>query len=166
MRAIVYMSNAGHTAEYARIIGEKTGLPVYSLKDAAKQLCKGTQVIYLGWLFANKIKGYKKASKNLEISAICAVGICDTGTMIAEVRKANLLSEATPLFTMQGGMDKTKLFGINKLMINMLTKGLTSRSERTKDEERMLYSLTHDVDYVKEENTAAFMEWYKRAISK
>lgn len=40
---------------------------------------------------------------------------------------------------MQGGMDKTKLRGINKFMINMLTKGLSSQTERTESDERMLY---------------------------
>ena len=32
IRAIVYTSNTGHTEKYARMLGEKTGLPVYSLE--------------------------------------------------------------------------------------------------------------------------------------
>ncbi len=38
MNAIVFTSNTGHTAKYAKILGEKTGLPVYSLKEAQKSL--------------------------------------------------------------------------------------------------------------------------------
>lgn len=162
MKAIVYTSNTGHTAKYAKMLGEKTGLPVYALSEAAKQLSNGTEIIYLGWLFANNIKGYKKAAKQYKISAICAVGLCDTGTAIAEVRKVNAISEETLLFTMQGGMDKTRLRGINKFMINMLTKGLSSQKERSENDERMLYLLTHDQNYVSEENITAFMEWYKQ----
>ena len=162
MKAIVYTSNTGHTAKYAKMLGEKTGLPVYALSEAAKQLSNGTEIIYLGWLFANNIKGYKKAAKQYKISAICAVGLCDTGTAIAEVRKVNAISEETLLFTMQGGMDKTRLRGINKFMINMLTKGLSSQKERSENAERMLYLLTHDQNYVSEENITAFMEWYKQ----
>ena len=120
MQAIVYTSNTGHSADYSKILGAKTGLPVYALSEATKKLQKGTEIIYLGWLFANNIKGYKKATKKYKISAVCAVGLCDTGTAVAEVRKANSISEETPLFTMQGGMDKNKLHGIHKLMINML----------------------------------------------
>lgn len=161
MKAIVYTSNTGHTAEYAKILGAKTGLPVYALADAAKQLEKGTEIIYLGWLFASRIKGYQKAAKKFSISAVCAVGLCDTGTLLSEVRKANALPETTPLFTMQGGIDKAKLRGINKFMINMLTKGLSSQKERSETDERMLYLLTHDASYVSEENTLAFMEWYR-----
>ena len=160
MKAIVYTSNTGHTAAYSKILGAKIGLPVYALNEAAKKLQKGTEIIYLGWLFANNIKGYKKATKKYKISAICAVGLCDTGTAVAEVRKANSISEETPLFTMQGGMDKTKLRGINKFMINMLTKGLSSRKERTENDERMLELLTHDKNYVSEENITAFMKWF------
>ena len=48
MKAIVYTSKCGHTTEYAGILGKLTGLPVYSLKDAEKQLENGTSVIYLG----------------------------------------------------------------------------------------------------------------------
>ena len=160
MKAIVYTSNTGHTAAYSKMLGAKIGLPVYALNEAAKKLQKGTEIIYLGWLFANNIKGYKKATKKYKISAICAVGLCDTGTAVAEVRKANSISEETPLFTMQGGMDKTKLRGINKFMINMLTKGLSSRKERTENDERMLELLTHDKNYVSEENITAFMKWF------
>lgn len=162
MKAIVYTSNTGHTAEYAKMLGDKTGLPVYALSEATKRLSNGTEIIYLGWLFANNIKGYKKAAKKYKISAICAVGLCDTGTAIAEVRKVNAISEETLLFTMQGGMDKTRLRGINKFMINMLTKGLSSQKERSENDERMLYLLTHDQNYVSEENITAFMEWYKQ----
>ena len=160
MKVIVYTSNTGHTAAYSKMLGAKIGLPVYALNEAAKKLQKGTEIIYLGWLFANNIKGYKKATKKYKISAICAVGLCDTGTAVEEVRKANSISEETPLFTMQGGMDKTKLRGINKFMINMLTKGLSSRKERTENDERMLELLTHDKNYVSEENITAFMKWF------
>ena len=60
MNYIVYTSNCGHTAEYARILGKKTDLKVYSLNEAVKTLDRGDKIIYLGWLFANSIKGYKK----------------------------------------------------------------------------------------------------------
>ena len=63
-------------------------------------------------------------------------------------------------------MDKSKLRGINKLMINMLTKGLSSRKERSENDERMLYLLTHDQNYVSEENITAFMEWYENTRRK
>lgn len=161
MKAIVYVSKTGHTRRYAEILGEKTGLPVYSLSDGAKALPRGTEVIYLGWLFASKIKGCKKAAKRFRIRAVCAVGLCDTGTAIPQTRKANALAEELPLFTMQGGMDKTALGGINRFMIDGLIKMMTSKKERSRDDERMLYLLLNDKDYVCEENAAAFLEWFR-----
>lgn len=158
--AIVYTSQTGHTGKYAKILGEKTGLQVYNLKEAAKELDRGTRIIYLGWLFANSIKGYKKANRLFNISAICAVGLGDTGTGVAEVRKRNSLPESTPLFTMQGGIDRSKLRGFHKLMIKMLTKGLTSQKNPSEQDKRMLELLTHENHLVSEENTVAFMEWY------
>lgn len=160
MKAIVYTSNTGHTAAYAKILGEKTGLPVCSLEEAMKELEKGTQILYLGWLFANNIQGYKKAAKFFDVNAVCAVGLCDTGTAIPAVRKVNAIPQSLPLYTLQGGMDKTKLPSAQKFAINMLIKGMSLKKERSEDDARMLYLLTHDADYVSEDHTAAFMEWF------
>ena len=161
MKAIVYTSNTGHTERYAKMLGEKTGLPVYSLCEATKNLEKGSPIVYLGWLFVANVKGYKKAAKNFNVSAVVGVGLCDTGTAIPDVKKANAIPDPTPIFTMQGGMDKTRLRGINAFMIKMLIKMMSSKENRTKDDERMLYLLLNDKDYVSEENTAAFCEWYE-----
>ena len=140
MHAIVYTSENGHTAEYAEILGRQTGLPVYSLKDAEKQIENGTPIIYLGWLMASRVRGLNKAKKKFKVSAVCAVGLCDTGSLLTEVRKVNTLPEDFPLFTMQGGMDKDKLKGFDKLLINMLTKGLASQKERSEtDGECLIY---------------------------
>ena len=160
MKTIVYTSKNGHTAEYAEILGRQTGLPVYSLKNAEKQLANGTPIIYLGWLMASRVKGLNKVKKKFKVSAVCAVGLCDTGALLSEVQKANALPEDFPLFTMQGGMDKDKLKGFDKMLINILTKGLASQKERSETDERMLNLLTHSENFVSEKNTTDFMKWY------
>ena len=161
MKAIVYTSNTGYTKEYAEILSEKTSLPVYSLDKAAKNIEQGTPVIYLGWLFANSVKGYKKAAKLFDIAAVCGVGLCDTGTMVSDVRKAIALPKDIPLFTMQGGMDIGRLHGMNKFMIEMFIKRLAGKADRSQDEERALELARKGGNLVSEENTAAFMAWYK-----
>ena len=60
--AIVYVSNTGRTARYARMMGEKTGLPVYELAEARKALPKKAPIIYCGWLMATSVKDYRKAA--------------------------------------------------------------------------------------------------------
>lgn len=162
MKAIVYTSNTGHTEKYAKLLSEKTGLPIYNLESDSKELEKGTQIIYLGWLFASSVKGYKKAAKRFKIKAVCGVGLCDTGTMLDEVRKSIKLSENVPLFTVQGGIDKPRLRGVNKFMINMLIKMMNSKKDKTDDDKRMIELLNNDADYVSENNLKAFLDWYKK----
>lgn len=161
-QAIVYTSKTGHTQQYAQMLGEKTGLPVYSLKEISARHIKGMSVIYLGWIHASYVKGYSNAARYFSVCAVCGVGLCDTGTMVSEVRKASSIPESVPLFTMQGGFDSSNLHGIDKLMINMLKKGLSSQKQRSQQEERMLELLSNDGNYVSESNLSAVLEWYSK----
>ena len=54
--AIVYTSNTGYTKQYAGMLGKNTGLPVYSLEEAMKELGAGDSILYLGLLMAWKIQ--------------------------------------------------------------------------------------------------------------
>ena len=65
--AIVYTSNTGHTQQYALLLGEQIGLPVYSLNEAGSQLSGGSPVIYLGWIHASRVKGYSAAAKRFAV---------------------------------------------------------------------------------------------------
>ena len=109
--AIVYTSNTGHTRKYALLLGEQIGLPVYSLDEANAQLSGGSPVIYLGWLHASHVKGYSKAAKRFALCAVCGVGLCDTGTLTDQVRKATSIPVDIPLFTLHGGVDLIVLHG-------------------------------------------------------
>ena len=159
--AIVYTSNTGHTRKYALLLGEQIGLPVYSLDEANAQLSGGSPVIYLGWLHASHVKGYSKAAKRFALCAVCGVGLCDTGTLTDQVRKATSIPEGIPLFTLQGGIDRSRLNGMDKLMISMLTKGLASQKHRSAQDERMLELLSKDENYVSPENLAGLLQWYR-----
>ena len=159
--AIVYTSNTGHTRQYALLLGERLGLPVYALNEANAQLSGGSPVIYLGWLHASHVKGYSGAAKRFAVCAVCGVGLCDTVTLIYEVRQASSIPEDIPLFTLQGGIDRSRLKGMDKLMISMLTKGLASQKHRSAQDERMLELLSKDENYVSPENLAGLLQWYR-----
>ena len=166
--AIVYTSNTGYTCQYAVLLGDKTGLPVYSLEEAAQTLAAGNSVVYLGWLMAGKVQGYAKAAKRYRVEAVCGVGMGATGSQLEDVRKTNALSDALPLFTLQGGFDITRLRGIYRLMMNVMSKtmgkALAEKQDRTADEDAMLDLLVHGGNCVSEENLAAVMEWYRQAV--
>ena len=158
--AIVYVSNTGRTARYARMIGEKTGLPVYELTEAKKALPKKTPIIYCGWLMASTVKGYKKAARRYQVTALCGVGLCPTGELLTEVRKATRLPAQTPLFTLQGGMDRSALTGIDGSMIDFLIKSMEKEKDPTEKDTAMLEMLKTGGDFVSEEHLTAFLAWY------
>ena len=164
--SIVYTSNTGYTAEYARLLGEKTGLPVYSLAEAEQKLAAGNRVIYLGWLMAGKVQGYKKAAKRYKVQAVCGVGMGGTGSQLQKVRKANTIPEKTPLFTLQGGFDIQKLSGVYKLMMTIMVKtagkGLAEKQDRTTDEDVMLEMLTQGGSRVSADNLAEVLAWVEQ----
>lgn len=161
MDGIVFTSNTGFTAQYAKLLGQKTGLPVYELGKTDNALPKKASVIFMGWLLAGGVKGYRKAARKYRIRAVCGVGLCDTGCLLAEVRKAISLPESIPLFTVQGGMDHSKLKGIYGSMIDTLTKIMAAKKNPTEDDKRMVELLTADASYVKETNLDALLAWYK-----
>ena len=162
--AIVYTSNTGYTRQYAMLLGEKTGLPVYSLDEAAEKLPAGNCIIYLGWLMAGKVQGYAKAAKRYRVQAVCGVGMGETGSQIQDLRKTNRLSPSMPVFTMQGGFDLDRLGGVYKLMIHTAGKGLAAKKNRSPQEEAMLALLHHGGSYVSEENLEAVLGWYRKLI--
>lgn len=128
MKAIVYESNTGFTERYAKILSEKTGVPAYPLAEAKKQVAKGEEIVFLGWVFANKIQGLEKAKKLWNVAAAGAVGMnprSDENTKI--VREANKLE--IPLFYMWGGLDNSKLKGINKMMLGLVRDSLIKENK-------------------------------------
>ena len=75
------------------------------------------------------------------------------------MRKATAIPADIPLFTLQGGFDRGRLKGVDKLMISMLAKGLAAQKQRSAQEERMLELLNRDESYVSAENLAGVLEW-------
>lgn len=75
MNAIIYTTNTGSTEHYAKLLAQKTGLPVYSLAEAKKRVFAGAEVIYLGWIMAGSVKGKLLTDEARELldSAGCEV---------------------------------------------------------------------------------------------
>ena len=108
---IVYTSNSGYTAQYARLLGAALDLPVTDAKWGADPH-PGRAVIYLGWLMAGKVQGYAKAAKEFDICAVCAVGMGPASQAGAEKVRAKMgIPAEVPVFTLQGGFDINKLHG-------------------------------------------------------
>ena len=164
--AIVYTSNSGHTAQYARLLGQATGLPVNDLRQMRNPQ-PDQEVTYLGWVMAGKVKGYEKLRNRYKILAVCAVGMGQTGSQIKEIREKNTIPEETQVFTLQGNFDIEKLHGIYKMMMKLMVKtagkSLAQKKDRTPEEEDLLEMMQNRQSRVKTENLAQMLAWYRRA---
>ena len=164
MDAIIYTTNTGSTEQYAKLLAQKTGLPVYSLAEAKKRVFAGAEAIYLGWIMAGSVKGYAEAAKRYQVRAVCGVGMGQTGTQTDSVRKKSAVPAGIPLFTLQGNFDVKKLHGIYRLMMEIMVKtagkGLAEKSDRSMEEDNMLDMMLHGGERVKEENLSTVLDWY------
>ena len=163
MKAVIYTSNTGTTAQYAKLLGEAAGLPVYAL-DEAGAVEPGAEIIYLGWLMAGEVKGYKKAAARYTVKAVCGVGMGRSGGQTEDVRKRNGLA-GLPVFTLQGGFDISKLRGIYKMMMKAMVKtagkALAEKPDRTPEEDEMLDMMLNGGDRVSADNLAPVLDWLK-----
>ena len=163
IEAIVYTSNTGNTEQYARMLAARTGLPVYSTKDAETALSPGASVIFMGWIRASVIVGYREAAARYAITCVLAVGMGETGGQLPELRKKNGLAESLPLFTMQGGLFPSKLRGMNAFMINFsrrkAIKVLKAERKRTEAQNAMLIMLSKGASFVQEKHLQKPLFW-------
>ena len=164
MNAIIYTTNTGSTERYAKLLAQKTGLPVYSLAEAKKRVFAGAEVIYLGWIMAGSVKGYAEAAKRYQVRAVCGIGMGQTGTQTDSVRKKSAIPVNISLFTLQGNFDVKKLHGVYRLMMEIMVKtagkGLAEKSDRSTEEDDMLDMMLHGGKRVKAENLSAVLDWY------
>ena len=165
MRAIIYTSNTGSTAEYAKLLGKECNLPVFPLQQAKARISADTEIIYLGWIMASGIKGYKDAAKRYKVCAVCGVGMGQTGTQLKEVREKNAIPQNIPLFTLQGNFDVKKLHGVYHFMMNIMVKtagkALAEKTDRTPEEDDMLDMMVNGGNRVSAQNLKAVIAWYK-----
>lgn len=166
MEAIIYTTNTGSAEQYAKMLAEQTGLPVFSMEEAKSEVEEGSEIIYLGWIMAAQVKGYKTAAKKYKIRAVCAVGMEKTGTRTEEIRKKTFVPAEVPLFTLQGNFNVKKLHGFYRLMMSMMvkmvTKQLVAKTDRTQRENEMLEIMLQGGENVRKENLAEVLDWYKR----
>lgn len=143
--------------------GEKTGLPVWEL--ASRQAPKGSDILYLGWLMAGNIQGYKKAARDYRIRAVVVVGMSATGSQVDYLRKTNAIPEEVPLYPVQGGFDLDRLHGVYKLMMTIMKntagKGLADKADRTPEEDALLDLLQNGGSRVNAENLDGILGWYE-----
>lgn len=167
MKAIVYTSNTGSTAKYAKLLSHQICVPSYSMEEAKTKVKLGAEIIYMGWIMAGKIKGYPKAVRKYRIQAVCGVGMGQTGTGLKEARDKNKIPQNIPLFILQGTFDIKKLHSVYRMMMNLMVKtagkALADKSDRTPEDDDMLDMMLNGSERVKAENLKYIIDWYDTA---
>lgn len=153
---IVYKSDTGFTEKYAFMLGKKLGIEAVPLKMFLKSGDTG-EIIYMGWLYANIIKGYSKVKDKNKIKCIAAVGMSEENGNVEEaVKKANKLDASAPLFYLRGGVSFQRLKGFRKFIMKAITKSEIKKKRIAGDTEKIF---TVGRDYVKEENLNKMIEF-------
>lgn len=126
---VIYQSNTGYTEQYAKMLARRLDVPAYPLEKVPKcHLHK--EAVFLGWLFAGNIVGYKKAAKNYCLRAVCGVGMSPPAAELAGgLREKMRIPSAVPVFYLQGGFDINKLHGPMKLIMKFKCKEIAGRLE-------------------------------------
>ena len=167
IQAIVYTSNTSSTEQYARLLGQETGLPVCALTEAKKALNSGAQILYLGWVMAGSIQGYADAARLFQIPMVCAVGM-EPDAKQQELREKNGIPQDAALFALQGGYSPDRLRGMQKLMMRMITgsmaKKLAAKADRTPEEDDLLDLMEHGGSRVSLEKLAAPLLWCRQNL--
>lgn len=129
---IVYESNAGHTKAYAEMLAKKTGLPVYTRKEAFGGAAKkGEEIIYMSWLFGDRIQKLKSVMKRYNVKALCPVGMGDPELRdLNDLRVKNALSDDLPMFLLYGGLEIQKLTGFYALIMKSVAKTVASSAQQ------------------------------------
>ncbi|NCB52046.1 MAG: hypothetical protein EOM54_09225 [Clostridia bacterium] len=163
--AIVYSSQTGHTKQYAKMLSDKLSLPWYDLAKGVPSP-KDREIIYMGWLFAGKIKGYENAAKENRVKAVCAVGMApESENLIGRLREENKISADVPVFYLQGGFDikalplpmRAIMFIKNKSIAEGLRKVGTMNEQQA-----ATYKMTQGkYSVVSGENLVPVVAWYK-----
>lgn len=165
VKAIVYTSNTGYTAQYAKMLGRETGLEVLTLEAALEKLPEKSEIIYLGWVMGSLIRGLDRAQKKFSVQAACGVLMGASGSQIPDMRRMNRLPETLPLFSLQGGFDMKRLKGIYKFMmkfmVRKLIKDLESKPAKAPEDETLLGLLKNGGSCVDKKNLRPVIDWYK-----
>ena len=136
--AIVYTSNSGYTAEYARMLGELTGLPVNDLRQVHNPQPQ-REVIFLGWIMADNV-----------------------------MRQKLKLGPEVQVFTLQGGFDIRRLHGPYKWIMQVkcreIRRNLESKESLTPAQQLTYDMAAKGASAVKQENLTEIVNWYKTTL--
>lgn len=117
MEAIVYSSNSGFTARYAKLLSEATGLPAVDVRRIRRKLRRGDDIVFLGWVMAGIVDNYMKMYGLYNVRVLCPVGLMPAGEQVMQtLHDRNMIPDEVALYYLRGGFDMRKIRGFKKIM--------------------------------------------------
>lgn len=151
---VVYHSNTGFTKKYAQWIGEELGCQVISDDEFYKgRETAADLIIYGGGIMAGKVNGLERLKKNAGSSrlVVFAVG--------AAPQNNNISADGeTPFYYMEGGIAYGKMKFLTRKMLQMMSKSLEKKKNRTAEETGMMQALRDSFDHTNRENIRALVD--------
>ncbi len=136
IKAIIYQSKTGHTKEYAESLSKELKIPCYSVQDTKEKVNKKDEIIYLSWIRATTIVGYKKINKKYQIAAIGAVGAYSkSDEYTKQLKEYNHITQE--LFYLRGGINYEKLNKFYQKILKLVGKAITLENPRDKEMSRL-----------------------------
>lgn len=167
---VVYQSKYGTTKKYADWIANLLKADVLKANETKpEQLLKYDTIIYGGYLFGVRIKGFDLIKKNYQALKdkqilVFSVGLASIHeTMkkqISDVNFTDEMKERLALFPLRGGMDFQNLTFIDKTAMKMMHKMITKKKpeELTEDDKGFLEAYNKTVDFTDEKQVLPIVD--------
>ena len=131
VKAIIYQSKTGHTKEYAENLSKELNIPCYCVCEAKEKINKKDEIIYLSWVRATTLVGYKKMNKKYQICCVGAVGAYPKSTeYIEQLKTYNHIRQE--LFYLRGGINYEKLNKFYQKLLKIVGRAIAMENPRDK----------------------------------
>ncbi len=131
MNAIVYNSATGSCERYAKELSRALHIPCHPLDQAPAR--SDAKVIFVSWVMAGMVVGYKKAAKKLNVAAVVPVGMAPISEDGAKAARAkNAIPEDVAVFCKQGAFHMAKLPAPLRLIMKLKVKDIQKQLEASR----------------------------------
>lgn len=166
---IIYLSKTGFTERYAEWLSEALNCPMVPYeKHKTIDLSSYDTILYGGGIHAGMIQGIKWFKQQIPSLAgkklvVFATGASPAGlSATVESLKQNFTAEENALvktFYLEGGLNYDKMSAPNRLLMKMMSKMLSSKKDKTEEEQGMAEALSISFDHCKKENIQVILDF-------
>ena len=165
LSAIVYNSMTGSCKHYAELLSARLHIPCHPFHDSYVR--SNGEVLYIGWVKAGRVVGYKSAASRMNIVAVAAVGMSPIGPGSIDVgRRANKIPDSVAYFPLQGSFNLNQLPKGMQLIMRCITKGiakkLSKKGNLTAQEQATYKMATTGAGDPAEWDVSAIVDWCHR----